>query len=136
MLDLSSPEARRAYGETGLARKALRVFAMQKRLCFPQKTQAPNGVPEGIRTPDQRLRRPLLYPAELRAHIKFLMERVMGIEPTQSAWKAEVLPFNYTRVVNAVSDSSTFVRRLLILYKHHYTLSTKIKYFLKVIFPC
>ena len=28
----------------------------------------PNGVPEGIRTPDPRLRRPLLYPAELQAH--------------------------------------------------------------------
>jgi hypothetical protein len=27
----------------------------------------------------------------------FLMERVMGIEPTSSAWKAEVLPLNYTR---------------------------------------
>ena len=27
------------------------------------------------------------------------MERVMGIEPTTSAWKAEVLPLNYTRVV-------------------------------------
>ena len=26
-----------------------------------------NDVPEGIRTPDRRLRRPLLYPAELRA---------------------------------------------------------------------
>src|SRR3954467_6989123 len=25
------------------------------------------------------------------------MERVMGIEPTPSAWKAEVLPLNYTR---------------------------------------
>ncbi len=25
------------------------------------------------------------------------MERVMGIEPTQSAWKAGVLPLNYTR---------------------------------------
>ncbi len=24
-------------------------------------------------------------------------ERVMGIEPTLSAWKAEVLPLNYTR---------------------------------------
>ena len=28
-----------------------------------------NGVPTGIRTPDTRLRRPLLYPAELWAHI-------------------------------------------------------------------
>ena len=27
------------------------------------------------------------------------MERVMGIEPTLSAWKAEVLPLNYTRTV-------------------------------------
>ena len=24
-------------------------------------------------------------------------ERVMGVEPTLSAWKAEVLPLNYTR---------------------------------------
>ena|GEM_PF-694771 len=26
------------------------------------------------------------------------MERVMGIEPTLSAWKAEILPLNYTRL--------------------------------------
>ncbi len=25
------------------------------------------------------------------------MERVMGIEPTSSAWEAEVLPLNHTR---------------------------------------
>ena len=30
-----------------------------------------------------------------------IMERAMGIEPTTSAWKAEVLPLNYTRVHNA-----------------------------------
>ena len=29
------------------------------------------------------------------------MERVIGIEPTTSAWKAEVLPLNYTRIVIA-----------------------------------
>src|ERR1700739_1958056 len=29
------------------------------------------------------------------------MERVMGIEPTSSAWKAEVLPLNYTRADDA-----------------------------------
>ena len=28
---------------------------------------------------------------------RILLERVMGIEPTPSAWKAEVLPLNYTR---------------------------------------
>ena len=54
-----------------------------------------NGDPGGIRTPDPRLRRPLLYPTELLNHID--LERAMGIEPTTSAWKAEVLPLNYTR---------------------------------------
>ena len=28
------------------------------------------------------------------------MERVAGIEPASSAWKAEVLPLNYTRRIN------------------------------------
>ena len=28
------------------------------------------------------------------------MERVVGIEPTSSAWKAEVLPLNYTRAAD------------------------------------
>ncbi len=26
----------------------------------------------------------------------------MGIEPTTSAWKAEVLPLNYTRIINQI----------------------------------
>ena len=54
---------------------------------------SPHGTPKGIRTPDLLLRRQLLYPAELLAH----MERVMGIEPTRPAWKAGILPLNYTR---------------------------------------
>jgi hypothetical protein len=33
---------------------------------------------------------------------RFILERVMGIEPTSSAWKAEVLPLNYTRCVRAL----------------------------------
>ncbi len=32
----------------------------------------------------------------------FRLERVMGIEPTQSAWKAEVLPLNYTRKLSRI----------------------------------
>ena len=60
-----------------------------------------DGTPRGIRTPDLLLRRQLLYPAELLAHIvptvTKRMERVMGIEPTYPAWKAGVLPLNYTR---------------------------------------
>ena len=32
--------------------------------------------------------------------IRQLLKRVMGIEPTYSAWKADVLPLNHTRVFN------------------------------------
>lgn len=35
----------------------------------------------------------MLYPAELQTQ-----KRVMGIEPTYPAWKAGVLPLNYTRI--------------------------------------
>ena len=62
----------------------------------------------GIRTPDPRLRRPLLYPAELRTHTLAFTKlangkRVMGIEPTYPAWKAGVLPLNYTRMLAVIS---------------------------------
>ena len=56
-----------------------------------------SGTPGGTRTPDPLLRRQLLYPPELQAQIK--MERVMGIEPTRPAWKAGILPLNYTRLI-------------------------------------
>ena len=59
-----------------------------------------NGVPAGIRTPDTWLRRPLLYPTELQAH----MERVKGIEPSRLAWKARALPLSYTRVFSSARD--------------------------------
>ena len=67
------------------------------------------GTPNRIRTCGLLLRRQLLYPAELWAHIKGAsphgksktcrckMERVLGIEPTRPAWKAGILPLNYTR---------------------------------------
>jgi hypothetical protein len=32
------------------------------------------------------------------------MERVMGIEPTSSAWEAEILPLNYTRYTGSRQD--------------------------------
>ena len=56
-------------------------------------------MPAGIRTQDLLLRRQLLYPTELQAHLFCgkKVERVMGIEPTYPAWKAGVLPMNYTR---------------------------------------
>lgn len=34
------------------------------------------------------------------------MERVEGIEPSRSAWKADVLPLNYTRINWAGKDSN------------------------------
>ena len=66
-----------------------------KTYIFTWKIFKKNGVPEGIRTPGTWLRRPLLYPAELQAHI---LERVKGIEPSQPAWKAGALPLSYTRI--------------------------------------
>ena len=61
---------------------------------LPAQQLNKNGTPEGTRTPDLLLRRQLLYPAELLAH---LLERVTGIGPAYPAWKAGVLPLNYTR---------------------------------------
>jgi hypothetical protein len=37
-----------------------------------------------------------------------ILERVMGIEPTLSAWKAEVLPLNYTRILNYLVEGAGF----------------------------
>ena len=54
------------------------------------------GTPGGTRTPGPLLRRQLLYPPELQAR----MERVMGIEPTRPAWKAGILPLNYSRMLD------------------------------------
>ena len=68
-----------------------------------------HNVPEGIRTPDPRLRRPLLYPAELQTHALFSEKRVMGIEPTYPAWKAGVLPLNYTRMLAVISCTAVGV---------------------------
>ena len=82
------------------------------------------GAPEEIRTPDTRLRRPLLYPPELQAHYAWKkdfgasfickrVERVMGIGPTQPAWKAGILPLNYTRICTTHKE----------LYQNTYILS-------------
>ena len=64
------------------------------RIRFVNGSRFRKNEPGGIRTPDPRLRRPLLYPTELLIQAK---ERVMRIELTCSAWKADILPLNYTR---------------------------------------
>ena len=80
-----------------------------------------SGEPTGIRTPDTRLRRPLLYPTELWTQIVVLelslstkapLERMMRIELTPSAWKAEVLPLNYIRRSGAEDEIRTRDPRL------------------------
>ncbi len=91
------------------------------------------GAPGEIRTPDTRLRRPLLYPTELQARkrlcfARFLvkrLERVMGIGPTQPAWKASVLPLNYTRTEQA--NCSPLQLNAKKLYQIGFLLSTYFK---------
>ena len=41
------------------------------------------------------------------------MERVKGIEPSSSAWKAEVLPLNYTRMLKFVEPTKLIIYRSL-----------------------
>ena len=89
-----------------------------------------SGAPGETRTPDTRLRRPLLYPAELRAHKHSVarfkhLERVMGIGPTQPAWKASVLPLNYTRTEQA--NCSPLQLNAKKLYQIGFLLSTYFK---------
>ena len=101
-----------------------------------------NGAPEGIRTPDTRLRRPVLYPTELQVHTPLLfvlfylncvfpantrsiniteqcsvifMERVMGIGPTRPAWKAGILPLNYTRTPSFSQDAYKLYQNVLLM---------------------
>ena len=38
-----------------------------------------------------------------------ISKRVMGIEPTYPAWKAGVLPLNYTRVISDTSDIISYL---------------------------
>ena len=71
-------------------------------MIWPRPEQA--GTPGGTRTPGPLLRRQLLYPPELQAH----MERVMGIEPTRPAWKAGILPLNYTRMVLPLTSANGY----------------------------
>ena len=75
------------------------------------------NVSGGIRTPDPRLRRPLLYPTELLVQN---IKRVMRIELTYAAWKAAVLPLNYTR---------TQQKRLY--YNNHFKSSNFLNFFEK-----
>ena len=71
---------------------------MSKFLWVSGKT--PDNVLEGIRTPDPRLRRPLLYSTlSYETHIVieiFITERVMGIESHVSSLEGWCSTMNYT----------------------------------------
>ena len=63
------------------------------------------GAHDRDRTGDLVLTKDVLYQLSyvgrrLRELGYVALERVMGIEPTSSAWKAEVLPLNYTRLTD------------------------------------
>ena len=53
------------------------------------------GAPRRIRTFDLPVRSRALYPLSYGRNL----ERVMGIEPTRPAWKAGILPLNYTHIL-------------------------------------
>ena len=44
----------------------------------------------------------------------------MGIEPTYPAWKAGVLPLNYTRVSCAISDTTSIISYVSEICKHNF----------------
>ena len=52
---------------------------------------------------------PLAYCLEGSSSIQLsyqrTMERVMGIEPTRPAWKAGILPLNYTRMIDNLTPT-------------------------------
>ena len=49
-------------------------------LVYHTKHFAKYGAPEGIRTPDLRIRNPMLYPAELRAHDAYSILKLLRFQ--------------------------------------------------------
>ncbi len=49
--------------------------------------------------PKNKKKRNIPFPDETKHCVGLCMERVMGIEPTTTAWEAVVLPLNYTRMM-------------------------------------
>ena len=67
-----------------------------------------SSLPRKCSTPELHGRKPCRQNSRTcRSRLPQPLERVMGIEPTSSAWKAEVLPLNYTRGRRARRPTST-----------------------------
>ena len=90
---LATPHHRKSELINGVIEGGRTLDLQSHNLAFSQLNyDHHNGAPRRIRTFDLCLRRALLYPAELWKQ----MEQVKGIGPSQPAWKASVLPLNYT----------------------------------------
>jgi hypothetical protein len=63
-----------------------------------------SGAHNRIRTGDLFLTKEVLYRLSYMSASFPTMERVAGIEPAYSAWKADVLPLNYTRYIYMASE--------------------------------
>ena len=71
-------------------------------------------MPEGIRTPDPRLRRPLLYPAELLTHALFIREAGDGnrTKEAKPAKKEPVKPEIIVQYQNSEVDTAAVEERV------------------------
>ena len=72
-----------------------RLCAVQAFCCRANSLRPSISITEGWS--DQRERNPKEN-ATCRNKSHFLLERLMGVEPTYAAWEAAVLPMNYSRV--------------------------------------
>lgn len=67
--------------------------ALRERLAVFSGCDDPvHGAPGGIRTPDQWLRKPLLYPAELRAHLELAITDVAVLTATPATGRTGIVP--------------------------------------------
>ncbi len=57
----------------------------------------------------------------------FQLEQVKGIEPSQSAWKAEVLPLNYTCTMAVQTGFEPAISAVTERHVNHYTTGPVIK---------
>lgn len=67
--------------------------ALRERLAVFRGCDNPvHGAPGGIRTPDQWLRKPLLYPAELRAHLELAITDVAVLTAAPATGRTGIVP--------------------------------------------
>jgi hypothetical protein len=92
---------------TGAARRARNTLQLQY-----SSLPAVTGAHDRNRTGDLVLTKDVLYrlsymglTSSSASDRSTTLERVVGIEPTSSAWKAEVLPLNYTRATRAADGA-------------------------------